>query len=73
MCDIAVPLVVQKYNKNMGGVDKSDQYLSYHNILRKTVQYWKTILPYGRHSGCQCIYTLQLHSVLERNQDNHRK
>lgn len=43
MCDIAVPLVVQKYNKYMGGVDKSDQYLSYHNILCKTVQYWKTL------------------------------
>ena len=26
----------------MGGVDKSDQYLSYHSILRKTVRYWKT-------------------------------
>lgn len=25
----------------MGGVDKSDQYLAYHNILRRTVQYWK--------------------------------
>ena len=36
-CDITIPLVVQKYNKYMGGVDKSDQYLSYHNVLRKTV------------------------------------
>ena len=26
----------------MGGVDKSDQLLSYHNVLRKTVRYWKT-------------------------------
>ena len=41
--DIAIPLVVQKYNKYMGGVDKSDQYLAYHNVLRKTVQYWKTL------------------------------
>ena len=41
--DIAIPLVVQKYNKYMGGVDKSDQYLAYHNVLRKTVRYWKTL------------------------------
>ena len=34
--------VVKAYNKYMGGVDKSDQYLSYHSILRKTVRYWKT-------------------------------
>ena len=43
ICDIAIPIVVQKYNKYMGGVDKSDQYLSYHNVLRKTVRYWKTL------------------------------
>ena len=28
----------------MGGVDKSDQYISYNRILRKTVRYWKTFL-----------------------------
>ncbi len=27
----------------MGGVDKSDQFLAYHNVLRKTVRYWKTL------------------------------
>ena len=27
----------------MGGVDKSDQYLAYHNVLQKTVRYWKTL------------------------------
>ena len=27
----------------MGGIDKSDQYLAYHNVLRKTVRYWKTL------------------------------
>jgi len=41
--DIDVPIVVQMYNKYMGGVDKSDQYLAYHNVLRKTVRYWKTL------------------------------
>ena len=36
------PVIITQYNRYMGGVDKSDQLLSYHNILRKTVRYWKT-------------------------------
>ena len=28
----------------MGGVDKSDQYMAYHNVLRRTVRFWKTPL-----------------------------
>ena len=27
----------------MGRVEKSDQYLSYHNMLHKTIRYWKTL------------------------------
>ena len=41
--DIPWPIAVEKYNRYMGGVDKSDQSLSYHNVLRKTVRYWKTL------------------------------
>ena len=41
--DIPRPIAVEKYNRYMGGVDKSDQFLSYHNVLRKTVRYWKTL------------------------------
>jgi len=41
--DIDIPVMVQMYNKYMGGVDKSDQLLAYHNVLRKTVRYWKTL------------------------------
>ena len=26
-----------------GGVDKSDQFLAYHNVLRKTARFWKTL------------------------------
>ena len=40
--DVPCPIMLMKYNKSMGGVDKSDQYISYHNILRKTSKYWKT-------------------------------
>lgn len=31
----------------MGGEDKSDQLLSYHNVLRRTVEYWKTLFYHG--------------------------
>ena len=37
------PTAIDKYNLFLGGVDKSDQYLAYHNILWKTVRYWKTL------------------------------
>jgi len=35
--------VITNYNSHMGGVDKSDQFLAYHNVLRKTVRFWKTL------------------------------
>ena len=38
--DAPQPIAVDRY---MGGVNKSDQFLSYHNVLRKTVHYWKTL------------------------------
>ena len=41
--DIPRPIAIEKYNAFIGGVDKSDQYLAYHNILRRTVSYWKTL------------------------------
>ena len=34
--DVAYPIVIRKYNKRMGVVDVSDQYMSYHNMLRRT-------------------------------------
>ena len=40
--DVSIPIAVQMYNSYMGGVDKSDQYISYNRVLRKTVRYWKT-------------------------------
>ena len=41
--EIPRPIAIEKYNQFMGGVDKSDQYLAYHNVLQKTVRYWKTL------------------------------
>ena len=41
--DIPIPEAIHQYNKYMGGVDKSDQYLSYHPVHRQTPCYWKTL------------------------------
>ena len=41
--EVPLPSTIKYYNKFMGGVDKSDQYMSYHRILRQTKRYWKTI------------------------------
>ena len=40
--NVPCPVMLEKYNQFMGGVDKSDQLISYHKISRKTVKYWKT-------------------------------
>ena len=38
--EVPCPIMLTQYNKSIGGVDKSDQYISYHKILRPTVKYW---------------------------------
>ena len=43
VCQIKVPMIIENYNKYMGGVDKSDQFLRYHSSLRRTTRYWKTL------------------------------
>ena len=35
--ELPCPKVITTYNVYMGGVDKSDQFLAYHNVLRRTV------------------------------------
>ena len=40
---VSQPSAIKQYNKFMGGVDKSDQYISYHRVLRQTKRYWKTL------------------------------
>ena len=41
--DVPCPLMLEIYNKSMGGVDKSDQLTSYHKISRRTKKDWKNI------------------------------
>ena len=40
---IKQPSCIERYNKFMNGVDKSDQLLSKYNILRKCLRWWKTL------------------------------
>ena len=37
------PNVVHIYNQNMSGIDRSDQMLSYHSGLRKTIRWYKKV------------------------------
>ena len=37
------PACIKRYNSFMNGVDKSDQYLSKYNVLRKCIRWWKTL------------------------------
>ena len=40
------PYTVVRYNKFMKGIDRSDQYLSYYSILRKTVMWFEKVVLY---------------------------
>ena len=37
------PNIIQDYNNGMSGIDRSDQMLSYHSGLRKTVRWYKKV------------------------------
>ena len=37
--DIEKPLCIEEYNKHMGGVDRSDQLLSYYGFIHKTLKW----------------------------------
>ena len=41
--EVSISPAILDYNLNMGGVDLSDQAISYYNILRKTRKYWCTL------------------------------
>ena len=39
--EVRKPVMVEEYNKYMGGVDKSDQLLSYYGFSHRTVKWWR--------------------------------
>ena len=43
MMEVPLPAPIKEYNRFMGGVDKSDQLIGYHRILRQTKHYWRTL------------------------------
>ena len=55
------PIAIDKYNMFMDGVDKSDQLLSYHTILRKTEILENSTVPSDRRCGCEFTHSIQLY------------
>ena len=41
--EVPQPGVISNYNKYMNAVDRSDQFLATHNVLRKSLMWWKTL------------------------------
>ena len=41
--EVPQPGIIANYNKYMNAVDRSDQILATHNILRKCARWWKTL------------------------------
>ena len=39
--EVRKPVMIKEYNKHMGGVDKSDQLLSYYGFTHRTVKWWR--------------------------------
>lgn len=39
--EVRKPVMIEEYNKHMGGVDKSDQLLSYYGFAHRTVKWWR--------------------------------
>ena len=61
MIDVAMPAMIKKYNQFMGGVDKSNHFMSYHHVPRQTIHYWKTpFLPLDRDHGNKRLHPVQL-------------
>ena len=57
---VKVPPSIVEYNTYMGGVDHSDQAISYYNILRKTRKYWRIFFfAFLGRNGDQFISSVQ--------------
>ncbi|KAG8239264.1 hypothetical protein J437_LFUL010654 [Ladona fulva] len=54
------PEAIADYNRNMGGVDKFDQYLSVYSIGRKSYRWWETTKQKGYKSFSHLNFRSQL-------------
>ena len=66
--NVPCPLMLEKYNKSMGGVDLSDQFISYHRISRKTNKYWKTIFFHYIDIACVNSHVLYNFTCLQQSE-----
>ena len=57
--DILKPLIVEDYNKNMGGVDTSDQLQSYCRFSQRTVKWWRQLFFTSHWPGTVLDVTIQ--------------
>ena len=39
--EVMKPVMIEEYNRHMGGVDKADQLLSYYSFSHRTIKWWK--------------------------------
>ena len=70
-----IPKVIDTYNKNMGGVDRSDQMLTSYEIERKRVKKWYkkffyhlVMFVFSMHISLLQSWEVKLHNYnLERN------
>lgn len=66
--DVPLPAVVKNYNTFMGGVDKSDQLISYHRVIRQTKRYWKTLFYHFVEIAVTNSFVLQKLVLLKHGQ-----
>ena len=70
------PNVVYIYNNRMSGIDRSDQMLSYHSALQKTVRWWKKVGIYNMQiflSNAYYTYTKNTTKPMTKNMKNFRE
>ena len=54
---IPKPLPIYQYIKNMSDVDISDQYMSFHVALHKSMKWSrKTVLSYFQYDNIKCLF-----------------
>ena len=59
--EIRKPVVVEQYNQFMGGVDRSDQLLSYYGFADRTVKWWRRAVFYLLDMAVVNAYVLHTH------------
>ena len=69
--DVPLPAVVKNYNAFMGGVDKSDQLISYHRVIRQTKRYWKTLFYHIVEIAATNSFVLQKLVLMKLGQKTH--